>query len=147
MDTVDTVYLISCVRTKRDTPSQAKDLYQSDWFKKARRVAEAFSSKWFILSARFGLVRPDDVISPYDQTLNHMDITARREWAQVVQRQMDIAMPNATKIVVFMSEPYREFLMDYLSRRADNVEVPMAGLWIGAQLRWMGRRVDHEPSN
>lgn len=48
------VALVSCVKTKRDTPHPAKDLYTSPLFKGLRRYAEAHADTWFILSAEFG---------------------------------------------------------------------------------------------
>jgi hypothetical protein len=122
-------------------------LYQSeDWFTKARSYVEGFGSDWFILSAKHGLVRPDDVIAPYDQTLNSMGITERRDWTRLVEWQMDEHMPDAGRIVVLAGQRYREFLMDYLRRRADAVEVPMEGLGIGRQLQWLGGHRGHGPA-
>ena len=56
-----TVYLISCVSKKRSTPAQARDLYTSDWFLKARDYVESTHSPWFILSAEHGLVPPNGI--------------------------------------------------------------------------------------
>lgn len=39
MDKVDTIGLVSCAGAKRATPALAKDLYQSDRFRKARAYA------------------------------------------------------------------------------------------------------------
>src|ERR1700722_4703764 len=72
MRKVNTICLVSCVGGKRPTPSPARDLYQSDWFPKARCYVEAIGCAWFILSAKHGLIHPDDVISPYEQTLTTM---------------------------------------------------------------------------
>lgn len=71
MEMVGTICLVSCVGTKRATPTPAKDLYQSDWFTKARTYAKSIGS-WFILSAKYGVVHPDEVIEPYEMTLNAM---------------------------------------------------------------------------
>ena len=61
---MQTVALVSCVSMKRSTPCQARDLYVSPWFLKARAYVEAGKSPWFILSAEYGLVRPDRVVAP-----------------------------------------------------------------------------------
>lgn len=75
------IYLVACVAAKRASPTAAKDLYISVWFQKARRFVERTGAPWFILSARHGLVSPDRVIVPYDQTLNTMTVEKRRQWA------------------------------------------------------------------
>ncbi len=56
---------------------EAKDLYVSDLFRKARRYVEAKNCPWFILSAEYGLVSPEQVIAPYEKTLNHMGVAER----------------------------------------------------------------------
>jgi hypothetical protein len=72
------------VKTKLDHRSPARDLYCSHWFELARRYAETHAEHWFILSAAYGLVRPDTVIDPYERSLNGMKIEARRGWARLV---------------------------------------------------------------
>jgi hypothetical protein len=138
-----TVYLISCVSKKRCTAAQARDFYISDWFLKARACVEGIGSPWFILSAEHGLVPPDRILCPYERTLNAMSKPERREWAARVTTQMDSSLPAADRIVVLAGLRYREFLMDYLRQRAA-VEVPMEGLSIGRQLRYLAQALLHE---
>lgn len=146
MEKVETISLVSCVSVKRASPAPAKDLYQSTWFIKARAYVEANGARWFILSAKHGLVQPDEVISPYELTLNTMGIAERRNWARLVQKQMDERMPNAKCIEVLAGQRYREFLMDYLRGRGTTVDIPMEGLPIGKQLSWLGNHITHASS-
>jgi hypothetical protein len=134
-----TVYLVSCVSKKRASPSLAKDLYLSDWFLKARRYVEATGCQWFILSAKYGLVHPDQRLEPYEQTLSTMSIADRRAWARHVHVQMEEHLPNVSQVVILAGQRYREFLMDYFQRRGMPVEIPLEGLRIGEQLQWLGR--------
>jgi hypothetical protein len=83
---VETICLVSCVGVKRAVPAPAKYLYQSDWFAKARAYVEGIGSRWFILSAKHGLVHHDDVISRYKQTLNTMGICERRAHPKAMKR-------------------------------------------------------------
>lgn len=136
-DPNSTVYLVSCVSKKRETPSRARDLYISDWFLKARAYVEGTHSPWFILSAEYGLVPPDKVLAPYERTLNTMGISERRAWASKVKAQMETSLPAADRMVVLAGQRYREFLIDYLRQRAEFLEVPMEGLTIGKQLRYL----------
>lgn len=131
-----TIYLVSCVGKKRDLPTQAKDLYASEWFFRARAFVERARCPWFILSAKFGLVMPEQTIPPYEQTLNDMSRAERLAWARTVQLQMDFALPDGGRCVVLAGRRYREFLLDYLATRYAT-EVPMKGLAIGKQLRWL----------
>lgn len=65
-----------------------------------------------------------------------MAIAERRAWAQLVQSQMDVALPTSGQCVMLAGRRYREFLMDYLNQRFAT-GVPMEGLAIGQQLRWL----------
>ena len=135
-----TCYLVSCVGQKRNAPSKAKDLYTSDWFRKARAHVERQSSPWFILSAEHGLVDPESVIAPYEKTLNEMSVQLRRQWANKVVEQMERLLPRCDEVVVLAGARYREFLMNHLSSRAPRVVVPLEGLRIGEQLSWLASR-------
>ena len=72
MEKIDTIWLVSCVRPQRATSAPARELYQSVWFLKARACADLVGSRWFILSAVYGLVHPDKMFEPYEMTLNTM---------------------------------------------------------------------------
>lgn len=139
-----TVYLVSCVSLKREEQCQACDLYVSDLFRKARRFVEASGCPWFILSAEYGLVTPDQVIAPYERTLNTMGVAARREWAKLVAAQLTDAVPNLSRVVFLAGERYREFLARHLEGRGVEVSVPMRGLRIGEQLSWLAQ---HSPDS
>jgi Family of unknown function (DUF6884) len=75
MTKVPIICLVSCVGLKQVNPAAAKDLYRSAWFINARSYAEGIGPDWFILSAKHGLVCPDDLIAPYEQTLNTMGVS------------------------------------------------------------------------
>jgi hypothetical protein len=48
---------------KRKVPpvEQIKGLFLSEWFRRAREYVEALGGPWFILSAKYGLVSPDEL--------------------------------------------------------------------------------------
>lgn len=139
-DATSQVHLVSCVSQKRDRIAEAKDLYCSDWFLKARRYVEAQGGPWFILSARHGVLHPDTPISPYDITLAAMDHDQRRKWGRTVGAELTrlaTIFPKAT-FVVLAGRLYRESVMDALGQRAI---VPMEGLGIGEQKSWLLSRL------
>ena len=131
------LYLVSCVGKKGNRPVPAKDLYRSTWFKLARAWVEREAAPWFILSAKHGLVDPDAVIAPYDETLNKMPVAARRDWSERVKSQVVKSIPNGGEIVIFAGRRYREFIEKPLRTHFTSVVVPMEGLRIGEQLRWL----------
>lgn len=142
---MERVFLVSCVAKKKPVPAPAADLYLSDWFCKARAFVAAQGGLWFILSAKHGLLAPDEMIAPYDLTLNKMSAQERRAWAEKVKRQMDAHLPDADKVVILAGEKYRAHLMPYLEARFAYIEIPMKGLKIGEQLSWLNHAAKIRP--
>jgi hypothetical protein len=62
------VYLVSCVSKKSLTAEPAREFYGSPWFMAVRCYVEATGDPWFVLSAKYGLVTPLQVLAPYDET-------------------------------------------------------------------------------
>ncbi|MGE7649199.1 DUF6884 domain-containing protein [Peribacillus frigoritolerans] len=71
------VALVSCTKLKVSYPCSAREMYQeSTLFKKAVKFIEQHDyDDWFILSAEYGLLRQQNVIDPYDLTLNTMKVS------------------------------------------------------------------------
>ena len=66
------IALISCSKMKRDHSCTAAELYSpSHLFSLSYAYAQKVADKVFILSAKYGLVEEEDVISPYNLTLNN----------------------------------------------------------------------------
>ncbi len=136
----ETIYLVSCVSQKLDHPAEARDLYTSALFLKAKAYVTATGCDWFVFSAKYGLVLPTQVIEPYEQTLNIMAGADRRQWAALVLTQLAEAAPHAKRIVFLAGNRYRENLIPTLERQGVAIECPMANLRIGEQLQWLGSR-------
>ena len=132
---------LSCI----DTKAAAEGFYISDWFKKAKAFAEGRAESWFILSAKYGLVSPNEVIEPYEQPLNSMPKKERMRWAEQVLKSI-LSTTNLGDHIVFLAGArYREFLIKELSQIGYTVEVPLAQMGIGEQLSWLKKnnRLQH----
>ena len=132
------VVLISCARRKKSRVCKAKDLYDSTWFRYAWRYARSLNpDKVFILSAKYGLVDPETEIEPYDESLNKKSDRDIRSWADIVftslREKTDITRDN---FVLLAPEKYRRHLVGQLSHHT----IPMQGLGIGRQLKWLKER-------
>jgi hypothetical protein len=132
-----TVALVSCVKSKRPQASRAEHLYTSALFQKARSYATQHSDLWFILSARHGLVDPQQIIEPYEQTLNNASPAARREWARHVHTQMGDAglLTPETRFLWLAGRKYKQYLADLLGEHEQFD--PLEGLGIGQRLSWL----------
>jgi len=131
------VALVSCVSKKDDKPRPAKDLYQSHWFKKASAYAKQIGDEWYILSAKYGLLSPKTIISPYDITLNNMKTQERKLWARNVIDQLKTIVSPGDEIIFLAGTKYRENLIAPLNIIGVQISIPMKGLRIGEQMSWL----------
>lgn len=137
------IVLIACASRKKVHPAPARDLYQSALFSKSLMYAEGGLKPdgILILSAKHYLLRPDEVVAPYDRTLNNMSAEEVRAWAETVLSQLDEAADlTDDKFIILAGAAYRKYLVPYL----DNVEVPLEGLRIGEQLRFLNEAINGE---
>ena len=132
-----TTALIACSKRKLATSAPARDLYTGVLFRAARRWAEANADAWYILSAKYGLVPPDRVISPYNVTLKQLPAAERRAWAARVTAELRRVLKPGDHVVFLAGEAYRAGLIDAIRGMGCTVEIPMEGLGIGQQLHWL----------
>lgn len=121
------IVVVACCGKKLPYAAPAKDLYQSELFRKSRRYAEQHGDQWLILSALHGVVYPDETIEPYDVTLNDMGADARRKWSHKIAEQLQDYQND--QITVLAGSAYCGWIDQF-----QNVTRPMEGLGIGQQL-------------
>jgi cytoplasmic iron level regulating protein YaaA (DUF328/UPF0246 family) len=135
------VVFVSCVSKKEEQPQPAGKLYISSWFKKAAAFARREGDRWYILSAKHGLLPPPKVIAPYDVTLNNMKAPERRAWAEKVVTQIKSYTNPDDELVFLAGNRYREYLVEPLREAGYKISIPMEGLRIGEQLSWLNERI------
>ena len=118
------VFLISCGRRKQSSAVPAKELYVSPRFKRTRASVEATGCPWFIISAKHGLLDPDESVCPYDETLKGKPLEECKAWAEKVEKQMDANLPYSEIIVILAEKDYYEHLIPYLKERFAHVMIP-----------------------
>lgn len=135
------IVLISCVSKKLAHPANARDLYVSPLFRLNLEYAKKLKPDTiYILSAKHGLLDLDTEIEPYNLTLNNMPSRQVQAWAeQVLEHLKERADLSKDHFVLLAGQKYRKFLVPRLA----SYEVPMEGLTIGRQLRFLSERV-HE---
>ncbi|MES5481543.1 hypothetical protein QMZ05_02220 [Bradyrhizobium sp. INPA03-11B] len=134
LDPKKTHLLISCSKTKGTHRAPAGELYTSALFIKSRRLADAYQVPFSILSAKHGLVAPDEPIDPYDVTLKGADRQFRDQWGKRTARQIDDAFAVGKRLLLLAGSDYVEPLRENLPRFARRVELPLDGLSLGLRL-------------
>lgn len=136
--------LVSCTKQKREQSASPEDLYSpSTYFSKARNYATRSHDKWYILSAKHGLLRPDGPpIEPYDMSLSDLTADERRSWAEEVMSDLIAEIPDQPEITVVLhtGKQYYENLLPLFDEAEIDYRIPTKGLQFGETLRWYTSR-------
>jgi|GEM_PF-86167 len=133
-----TIILISCSSRKTTQAAPAGELYQGTLFKASFDWAKQQKpDAIYILSARHHLVEPDEVLEPYDLTLNDMPTAELRRWSETVLEQLQsCADIERDRFIILAGDNYRRFLLPHLK----HVELPLEGMRIGEQVQFLQRQ-------
>lgn len=126
---------LSCVKTKRKYRCKAKDMYISPLFIKSLEVARKITNDKhiFILSAKYGLLRLDDIIEPYNETLVNTPIYKKIEWGSKIINQAKVLDIELNGGIYLCGEAYLEGLKDIKKR------TPLKGLSMGNRLKYFNK--------
>lgn len=133
------IVLISCVSKKLSKPAKARDLYISPLFKFNLAYAKSLKPNTiYVLSAKYGLVRLDQKLFPYNETLNTKKVGDIKTWAKNVLSQLrQVADLERDEFILLAGERYRRFIMPDMR----HTRVPLAGLGLGRQLQFLKRKL------
>jgi hypothetical protein len=131
------VVLAQCTNQKRDGCHPARELYdESTYFRKQRAYAEAAADEWFIQSAEYGLVHPDEEIESYDT--HAKDIDDAEAWAESIADDIEARVPNDATVEILGGRRYADPLTPELERRGFDVVEPLRGHGIGVRMSKLG---------
>jgi GNAT superfamily N-acetyltransferase len=126
------VVLVQCTGQKREGTHRARDLYdESTYFCKQRGYAET-ADQWYIQSAKYGLVHPDDVIDSYDCRADELDDPDA--WAREIVTDLSTAIPADATLDVLGGRAYVDPLRPYLDELDVAVREPLQGQGIGQRM-------------
>jgi len=133
-----TLVLISCSKTKLATKAQARELYTGQLFKKAVAWAERHGYPWFIISALYGFVTPDQELQPYNFTLQELRTRERESWAhRAIAGDLAKYASTGSHAFLIMPELYRRHIQTTLRERGITYQNPVEGMAIGQQMKWL----------
>lgn len=129
------VGLVGCGAAKLPHPAPARDLYTGSVFTATSRHAATAYDSWRILSAKHHLVHPDQLVAPYDETLNGKRRQLRELWADEVARQVRADIPEGAHLFIHAGRNYWQDLEPLLGPFY-LVTVPCRGLRMGEAGHW-----------
>jgi len=89
--------LVGCGDAKHDGLLHAREKYRSTYFGLKRDFAETLCVRWWILSAKFGLLEPDRVIGDYDVAITDDDVDPAQWVENVCTALSDVEWPETTE--------------------------------------------------
>ena len=109
------VALIACVKEKKDYSCAAIEMYEGlfpSWLQHSERLK---AEQFYILSGKYGLLKPDDIIEPYDFNLNHATKEYLDEWNDKVLKRLN-ELENITdcEFLIYTNSTYMEELIKVL---------------------------------
>lgn len=131
------VGLVGCVKSKGFFNAPARDLYISTLFKGRRRYVESSCDRWFVLSAKHGLVDPQEIIEPYDVALSQQTVMYQARWSDQVLRQLQEQLGDVSGMTfeIHAGAAYRNSgVAQGLRDLGATVEIPTGDLRFGELL-------------
>ena len=95
----------SCSSKKSECAAQVQDFFKGQLFGMLKKLAIEKELDWVVLSGKYGLLKPTDVVEPYDSKIeNKKDIERIKVIALPVFEKL---IKNYDNIIVLMGENYR----------------------------------------
>jgi hypothetical protein len=136
MTNIDAIVL-GCVKGKRSGRHPAADLYTSPLWQRRRAYAKMAGRPWFILSAKYGLLRPDKEINSYDVAMQDLSPAERRAIGETAAASLDQELGGLSgrTIEIHAGRLYVDAIRPAIEQRGGCLTQPFGGLSIGQQLR------------
>lgn len=103
------VIIIGCGRHKKDHPTFARDLYSSKRFNTSKEIAKNIDADYFILSAKHGLITPNQIIEPYDFEISELNKKEKDYWADSILKLIRDSKNGAT-VTILAEDSYTDII-------------------------------------
>ena len=134
MSDTERIVIAQCTDSKRDGKHAAHDLYdESDYFCKQRDYAKVAADEWFVQSAEYGLLHPDDVVASYNT--HAKDLDDPDAWGEEIAADLASRVPADAVVEILGGARYADPLTPALERRGFEVVEPLRGQAIGKRKR------------
>jgi hypothetical protein len=136
-----TVALVSCGKRKRSATSPARDLYTSPTFRLSRSWAETCADRWFVLSAKHGLVHPGSYLDPYDLSLSSLPAIEITKWYDQVASALLEILEQDDVVVLLTGSLYGDGVRARIGSERRMVLDPLRGMTLSRRQQWLGSQI------
>lgn len=147
--------LVSCGAAKLPHPAPARGLYTGSLYTAARawverRIRDGEVDGWRILSARHGILAPDQVIGPYEATMETKTVDELRRWTYSVDTAVRLpglglglgawsTYGGHITLTILAAGSYAKPLTDHWTALDWDIRTPLTGLGMPARIRALHR--------
>ena len=142
------VVLVEEGRRPAEAPTAAQELFTDELFARARGYARATGSPWFVLSAAYGLLAPEQVVAPYELALATASSEFCAAWAGFAVARLEAALGPLRRRRVelhLLSHGTAEALRGALLATGALVLEPLRGLPVPDRVDWYEARAGLTP--
>jgi len=113
------IALIACSKTKTKTKQsgKAKDVYIGKLFQGYYYLAKRECDQIYILSAKYGLLKEDDIISPYNKTLKGAREYTKKVWSYNVYQNLTKVISKDDIIYWYVGMSYKKYLIRVIKNK------------------------------
>ena len=130
--------LVGCSKNKRSAPAPARELYLGPLFRAALGYAALVADETYVVSAFHGLVPLDQVIGPYDRSIEDLKKKERLPWGDRVVESVAARLPGLRpELHILAGSGYHVPLHVAAITRGWTTVSPLAGLPVGRRLQWL----------
>lgn len=134
------IALVGCCKPKLQKPAPARELYLSRLFTLSLKLAERDHDHAYVVSAEYGLVDLDRVISPYDKRMSDIGKEWKAVWGSQIWSSIMERHPKAPRAITFLcgadyADPIRA--AGHRAPAIDTFAYPMARMQIGQRLSFL----------
>ena len=134
---MQSIFIINCSKEKLNYPIKASDMYCSERFILSKKIAKKQGNKWYVLSAKYGLISPDTIIEPYDISVNDWSEKEKKEYASKVIKQISDYGIGKDRLVFLCNSPYTNDILKKLEKKKCQIVAPFFHLKENLYFRYL----------
>jgi len=129
------IAIINCKAKKQNYKCSAEEMYNISFqFRYQVNFIKEYYDSYLILSSKYGLISPNEIIEPYETTLakgarlktsNKLEGEQLNKWVKYVKNQFNLLKKNYDQIDLHISNAYLEPIKDILDTKTIHIKQPV----------------------